>query len=246
MNCGACRRPFNNPGHGASPVLAGDTLLMVCDQDTRSFLLAMDRQSSRLVAHGACTQRGYATPVLYTAKDGSRQVIVAGSYRLSGYDLKTGREVWWIRRLPWQVKPTPIVENHVVYFVTFSGESDPGQQETVPPFAEALAKMGLNRDGKLSQDEIVDGSTRGRFEEYLDLDETGFLEERVWIQLQERRLVEYALQPQSRRRRRSDRNPSAVEAGEILPNVPSCFCIAGFCMRSRAASHCTIRRPAPS
>ena len=37
--------PFNNPfGHGASPILTGDTLLMVCDQDTNSFLLAIDKK----------------------------------------------------------------------------------------------------------------------------------------------------------------------------------------------------------
>ena len=67
--------PFNNPfGHGASPVLAGDTLLMVCDQDTGSFLLAVDKQSSRVLwrTERPHAQRGYATPILYTDPDGMR------------------------------------------------------------------------------------------------------------------------------------------------------------------------------
>ncbi len=217
--------PFNNPfGHGASPILAGDSLLMVCDQDTRSFLLAVDKRSGKVLwrTERPHAQRGYATPVLYTDPDGMRQVVVAGSYRLSGYDVKTGKEIWWIRRLPWQIKPTPIVDNHVVYFVTYSGESDPGQQEIVPPFAEALAKLDTNKDGKLSKDEIVDERTRGRFEEYLDLDDSGFLEERDWVQLQERRQGENAIRAYKLGGKGDLTDTHLLwKQSKSLPNVPS-------------------------
>src|SRR5436190_17523995 len=94
--------PFINPfGHGASPILAGGTLLMVCDQDIGSFLLAVDKMSGRVLwrAERQQAQRGYATPVLYQPPSGGMQVLVAGSYRLTGYDLKTGKEIWWIRGL---------------------------------------------------------------------------------------------------------------------------------------------------
>lgn len=183
--------PFNNPfGHGASPILTGDTVLMNCDQDAGSFLLAVDKRSGKVLwrKERPHAQRGYATPILH-----ERQVIVAGSYRLSGYDARTGKELWWIRRLPWQVKPTPVIGDGVVYFVTFSAESDPGEQEIVPPFADALAKLDTNKDGRLSKDEIADTRVKNRFDEYLDLDDTGFLEERDWQQLQERRLGESTL-----------------------------------------------------
>ncbi len=182
--------PFNNPfGHGASPILAGNTLLMVCDQDTNAFLLAIDKNSGRVLwrKDRPHAQRGYATPVLYR-----NQVVVAGSYRLSGYDLRTGKEVWWIRRLPWQVKPTPVIDGDMVYFTTFSAESEPGTQEDVPSFAEALTTMDANKDGKLSEGELTDERARKRFKEYLDLDNSGFLEERDWRQFQERRVGESA------------------------------------------------------
>ena len=217
--------PFNNPfGHGASPILAGDTLLMVCDQDANSFLLALDKNTGRTLwrTERPLAQRGYATPVLYRPADGQLQVLVAGSYRLTGYDVRTGKEVWWVRRLPWQVKPTPVVAGDVVYFTTYSAESDPGEQEIVAPFDEALAKLDLNKDGKLSKDEMVDPRAKARFEEYLDLDDTGFLEERDWKQFQERRMGESSV-----RAYRLGGQGDVTESHALwknprsLPNVPS-------------------------
>jgi hypothetical protein len=63
----------------------------------------------------------------------------------------------------------------------------------VPPFREALAQFDLNKDGKLAKDEVVDPRAKERFDEYLDLDDTGYLEERDWVQFQERRLGENLL-----------------------------------------------------
>jgi outer membrane protein assembly factor BamB len=63
----------------------------------------------------------------------------------------------------------------------------------VPPFKEALAQLDTNKDGKLSKTEIVDERAKNRFDEYLDLDDTGYLEERDWDQFRERRLGENSL-----------------------------------------------------
>ena len=217
--------PFNNPfGHGSSPILSGDTLLMNLDQDVNSFLLAVDKTSGRVRwrTERPHAQRGYATPVLYRPKTGNQQVIVAGSYRLSGYDINSGKEIWWVRRLPWQIKPTPVIANDVIYFVTYSGESAPGEQEIVPPFKEALAKLDANKDGRLSKDEITDPKVKARFDEYLDLDDTGYMEERDWQQFQERRVGENALRAY-RLGGHGDLTDSDFlwKNAKSLPNVPS-------------------------
>jgi outer membrane protein assembly factor BamB len=217
--------PFNNPfGHGSSPVLAGDTLFMNCDQDVGSFLLAVDKSTGRIRwrAERPHAQRGYATPVLYQPAGGRLQLLVAGSYRLSGYDAATGKELWWIRRLPWQIKPTPVIAGDVVFFATYSGESDPGEQENVPTFEEALSKLDSNHDGKISKDEVLDPKVKGRFDEYLDLDDTGFLEERDWLQFRERRLGENALRAY-RLGGAGDLTDSSMlwKNSRSLPNVPS-------------------------
>jgi outer membrane protein assembly factor BamB len=182
--------PFNNPfGHGASPILAGELVLQVCDQDTDSFLVAVDKKTGqvRWRTPRSHAQRGYATPVLHQPRSGGLQALVIGSYQLDAYDVGSGKPVWWLRGLPWQIKPTPVLGDDAVYFITYSGESDPGQQEVVPPFAEALARLDADKDGRLSKAEMPDERARNRFDEYLDLDDTGFLEERDWSQFRLRR-----------------------------------------------------------
>jgi outer membrane protein assembly factor BamB len=182
--------PFNNPfGHGSSPILVGDLVLQVCDQDDGSFLIAVDQATGRIVwrTPRPHAQRGYATPVVYEPPEGGLQVLVMGSYQLNAYEVATGKLVWWIRGFPWQIKPTPILAGDAVYVVTRAGESDPGEQEFVPHFPRALEQLDGNGDGKLSKDEIVDEKAIRRFDEYLDLDDSGFLEERDWEQFRRRR-----------------------------------------------------------
>jgi outer membrane protein assembly factor BamB len=217
--------PFLNPfGHGASPILTGNTLLMNCDQDVNSYLLAVDKNTGRVLwrTQRPMAQRGYSTPVLYRPPGGGLQAIVAGSHRLTGYDVATGKELWWVRGLPWQIKTTPVIDGDVVYFSGWSAETNPGEQEIVPDWEEALAKFDRNKDGKLAKDEVSDPRAKARFEEYLDLDRTGFLEERDWKQFQERRLGEAAL-----RAYRIGGQGDVTESNFLwknsrsLPNVPS-------------------------
>src|SRR5437764_1394170 len=57
--------PFLNPfGHGASPILTGNMLLMNCDQDVNSFLLAVEKNTGRVIwrTPRPLAQRGYSTP----------------------------------------------------------------------------------------------------------------------------------------------------------------------------------------
>jgi outer membrane protein assembly factor BamB len=182
--------PLHNPfGHGSSPVLAGDLVLQVCDQDTGSFVMGVEKKTGQIrwKTPRDHAQRGYASPVLFQPEDSGLQALVIGSYQLHAYDVATGEPVWWLRGLPWQIKPTPVLNGDRIYFVTSSGESDPGEQEIVPPFPEALSKLDANGDGKLSKQELVDERAIARFDEYLDLDDSGLLEERDWEQFRSRR-----------------------------------------------------------
>ena len=78
--------PFNNPyGMAASPVLAGGLVLQLCDQDTGSFLIAVDQEDGRVrwkTLRPEATH-GFSTPVIYRPPAGPAQVIVSGSYQVT-------------------------------------------------------------------------------------------------------------------------------------------------------------------
>jgi outer membrane protein assembly factor BamB len=73
--------PFNSfYGMGGSPVLSGNTLVMVCDQRTDSFIIAVDARDGKVIWKKSRRNfEGYSTPTIYQPKNGPAQVIVLGS-----------------------------------------------------------------------------------------------------------------------------------------------------------------------
>jgi len=184
--------PFNNPfGMGASPVLAGRTLIMNCDSETGSFLLAVDRDTGKQKwrVERPDSTRGFSTPLLYQPSDGPMQVLVTGSYRLTAYAVENGETVWWVGGLTWQLKPTPVMGRDTIYVLGWAGGADEGQQENVPPFAEVLQSWDKDHDGKLAKAEIPDEKITKNWAE-TDLDGDGFLDSRDWKFYQSKRSVQ--------------------------------------------------------
>ena len=158
--------PFNNPfGHGASPILSGDTLLMNCDQDTNSFLLAIDKNTGRIRWR---TERAPCSAGLRNAcrLPGSRR-HATGDCRgiLSFVRLRSeDRQGNLVHSPPSVADQTDSYRRwRYCLFSTWAGESEPGEQEKVPAFEEALAKLDKNQDGKLGKDEMVDPKARCPF-----------------------------------------------------------------------------------
>jgi len=183
--------PFNNPfGQAASPVLSGNTLLQSCDQESGSYFLAIDKDTGKVkwrVERPDYT-RGFSTPILWKPKEGPLQVLLAGSYRLAAYEVETGNPVWFVSGLSWQLKPTPVMDGDNVYVLSWAGEADPGQQEVVPNFEQALAEMDANKDGKLARAELLPEKMQKGWES-LDLDGDGFMGARDWAMYQAKRAV---------------------------------------------------------
>jgi outer membrane protein assembly factor BamB len=94
--------------------------------------------------------------------------------------------VWFVRGLTWQLKPTPVMDEENIYVLGWAGEADPGQQEQVPPFEEALAKLDADKDSRISPDEIGDPKRVKQWIE-LDLDGDGFMGARDWAMYQSKR-----------------------------------------------------------
>jgi outer membrane protein assembly factor BamB len=102
--------PFRNRwGMGASPILVGDALIVQVDHWSQSYLLAVD---CRTGANRWRTLRdasvNWSSPVAAVI-DGKTQIIVAGTYRVKGYDVENGAELWTFRGMEMQCIPSPVV-----------------------------------------------------------------------------------------------------------------------------------------
>jgi outer membrane protein assembly factor BamB len=148
--------PFNNAnGHGSSPMLADDMLVLICDQDTDSYLIALDKNSGKTLwkVDRPEVTRGYATPAVYRPKSGPAELIVPGAYELIAYNLATGEKLWWVRGMAWQLKSVPLIDGDIVYVNGWEIGGDTDVPPEVPTFAEMLAQYDANKDGVITPDE---------------------------------------------------------------------------------------------
>jgi outer membrane protein assembly factor BamB len=86
-------------GHGSSPTLYRDTLLLLCDHLGQSYLLALDAGTGKdrwKVDRGA-GRVSHSTPLVVPGAGGSRsdELIVNSSERIDAYDPRTGTLLWY-------------------------------------------------------------------------------------------------------------------------------------------------------
>ena len=218
--------PFNNVnGHGSSPILVDNLLVLLCDQDTDSYLLAVDKETGRVswkVARPEST-RSYSTPAVLRPKVGPVELIVPGSYQLTSYDARTGEKLWWISGMSWQPKSTPIIDGEIIYAHWWEMGGEAEQPTETPTFAETLARYDANGDKKLSAEEFASEPRIQKTFYTIDLDSDGTADERDWNFYRARRASRNALIA-VRHGGRGDLTGSASVLWSLqkyLPNVPS-------------------------
>jgi outer membrane protein assembly factor BamB len=163
-------------GTGSSPALMEGRLIINRDQEEGiSSLLALDGKTGTKRWESKRPEAGssYTTPVLW--KRGTvTEVVLAGTYRLMGYDLQDGREKWSARGLEAScVCPTPVLGADRVYGMSYSfGEGK------MPSFAELAAQLDKNDDKKISRDEGT-GFASGILDQ-LDKNKDNAIDEKEW------------------------------------------------------------------
>ena len=150
--------PFDNfYGMGASPVVAGNNVVLVCDVKVDSFLIALNKKTGKLAWKTLRPEAksGHSTPIIYKPQDNEVQILVPGSFFLMAYSAATGKKLWWVGGLSFEMKSIPVIKNDILYINGYASPlNQPDQQKTVPEFSEAQKLYDKNRDGKLSGDEL--------------------------------------------------------------------------------------------
>jgi outer membrane protein assembly factor BamB len=182
--------PFNIfYGFGASPILVDGLLVLPVDQDSGSYLLAVDARSgkTRYKVDRPGVISGYSTPTVYEPKGGPKQIIIPESFQLSSYSVKDGKRVWWVRGLACEMKSVASLDNDTLYVNGWGfSQNQPGRQVPTVSFKEGLARFDKNKDGTVGGDEITgqDPMDKMLSPKYgfpaFDLDRNGSLDAKEW------------------------------------------------------------------
>lgn len=179
--------PFNNIyGMGASPIVVRDLVILVCDQQRGSFLVAVEAQTGQVRWRVARPEAksGHSSPVLYEPAGGRLQVLVAGSFMLTSYDVMTGEKLWWVGGLPFEMKSTPVMDGDTLFVNGFATPlNQPEQLIDVESWDDAVAAYDADRDGLISIEEFDSDRTRPFLSfvtQDLDLDHDGKIDEQSW------------------------------------------------------------------
>jgi outer membrane protein assembly factor BamB len=109
--------PFDiNWGHGSSPVLYKDLLILLCDHQSASYLLALEARTGKLrwKADRGKGRASYSTPLVVPGPHGD-ELVVNSTERIDGYDPATG-ELLWHAGAPRQTPiPSAVFHDGLIY-----------------------------------------------------------------------------------------------------------------------------------
>jgi outer membrane protein assembly factor BamB len=108
LDVGAYDVPSFEWGTASSPIIWDDLVILQCDTQADSFLVALDAGTGRVVWK---TEReelpSWGTPTVATTSKGTELITNASNF-VRGYDPRTGKELWRLGRTSKITAPTPI------------------------------------------------------------------------------------------------------------------------------------------
>lgn len=136
-------------GAGMSPIVHGDQVIFLQDDDLSPALYAFDKTTGKLLwkddRNDMCVS--YSHPVINRTDRGD-ELVVAGTGMLIGYDLESGRRTWFARTLLRNIKTTPVSRDGVIY-ISLQSSGIANQW-----IASIDQKETGNRDGKVTREEL--------------------------------------------------------------------------------------------
>lgn len=159
LDLGAYDIPTYEWGPASSPIIWNGLVILQCDTQTDSFLLALDAATGKTVWK---TDRdelpSWGTPTIATTANGPVLVANASNF-IRGYDPKTGKELWRLGGSSKITAPTPIFGEGL--FVVASGRGPERPIFVVRPNARGDLTLP---DGKTTSEAIVWSKTgRGSY-----------------------------------------------------------------------------------
>jgi len=146
---GVQMRMRNQFGEGVAPALHGNLLIHPYDQESGSFVVAIDKRNGKEVWRENRDEiSAWSTPLIADVK-GKKQVVISATKKVRAYNPEDGKLIWEVAGLGSNVIPHPAQHNDTV--LVMSGHRDP-----------KLMAVRLGREGDLTgSDAILWTHTRG-------------------------------------------------------------------------------------
>ena len=105
-----------NWGHGSSPTVYNDTVILICYHQPSSYLLGLDSATgeNRWKVDSPRGVLSYSTPLVVEGPD-SAEIVVNSSSGMAGHDISTGRQLWQVRGSNRFPIPMPVENDGVIY-----------------------------------------------------------------------------------------------------------------------------------
>ena len=178
------KRPLDPPnnffGAATSPVRAGDLLILNCDQDVASYVLALNPATGETVWKKPRDgfPKGYTTPFLWE-HDSVQELIVPGTLRAKAYDLRDGYERWSVDGLARIVCTSPAAGDGLLFLATWAPGAEAADRIKVDSFDDYIATHDKNNDRKITLDEVTEDAIQRRFRHF-DANKDGVVLEAEW------------------------------------------------------------------
>ena len=159
LDVGAYDVPSFEWGTASSPIIWNDLVILQCDTQADSFLVALDASTGKVAWK---TERdelpSWGTPTVATTSKGAELVTNAAKF-VRGYDPRTGKELWRLGRSSKITAPTPIASGDLL--VVASGRAP--ERPIFVVKAGARGDLTLN-DGQTSSPSVAWSKTgRGSY-----------------------------------------------------------------------------------
>ncbi|HSE96641.1 MAG TPA: PQQ-binding-like beta-propeller repeat protein, partial [Blastocatellia bacterium] len=143
LNAGAYDLPEYEWGTASSPIIYKDMVIVQCDTQNESFLLASNIKTGETVWRAARKELpSWGTPTVYNF-NGRTELITNASNYIRGYDPQTGKELWRLGGSSKITAPTPIFSGDLIIVAS-------GRRPEAPIFA---VRAGASGDITLGRDE---------------------------------------------------------------------------------------------
>jgi outer membrane protein assembly factor BamB len=118
LDLGAYDIPTYEWGSASSPIIWNGLVILQCDTQEDSFMLALDASTGKTVWK---TERdeipSWGTPTVAVTSSGPELVANASNY-IRGYDPRTGKELWRLGRSSKITAPTPVFADDMFFIVS--------------------------------------------------------------------------------------------------------------------------------